>query len=400
LDKFDKLRSNVKKNYVFTLLKGLDFTRGIWMLYLASKGLSLTQLGLLETIFHVASFLMEVPTGVIADVFGRKVSRILGRMASLLSIILLFTVNNFMLLAISFISSAISYDLESGAGDSLIYDSMIETKDEEKYMKVSGTRQFFIKLANVVSFLVGGYIATKGYSLAFVITIVISFIVIIQSFTFTEPTIIKIDTKNSNNVFKDVFQNSITVIKDKPIIIFYIVFIEVLMAICACIFNFMQSYLFQYNFNEALIGIVLALSSFFVAVFSPLTAYLEKALKQKGMLLIIPIISSFCLWGVALTKIHFVFFIMLNISEGFLYVAVYDYINKLIPSNTRATILSYSSMAFSFFMIIFFPLTGYIGDNYSLKFAFIILSVILTILVFVNFFVQTKIIFNGKRKES
>lgn len=41
------------------------------MIYLAGKGMSLTQLGLLETIFHITSFTMEVPTGAVADIFGR-----------------------------------------------------------------------------------------------------------------------------------------------------------------------------------------------------------------------------------------------------------------------------------------------------------------------------------------
>ena len=79
----------VYKNYLFTLLQNIDLTRGIWMIYLASKGMSLTQLGVLETIFHLTSFTMEVPTGAVADLFGRKISRIIGRAFSLISVVLL-----------------------------------------------------------------------------------------------------------------------------------------------------------------------------------------------------------------------------------------------------------------------------------------------------------------------
>ena len=65
------------------------------MLYLAAKGLSLFQIGLMETVFHVTSFLMEVPTGVVADLYGRKVSRALGRAADVVSTALILLSHNF-----------------------------------------------------------------------------------------------------------------------------------------------------------------------------------------------------------------------------------------------------------------------------------------------------------------
>ncbi|MDF2593450.1 MAG: major facilitator superfamily 1, partial [Clostridia bacterium] len=83
MEKNIQLKRNINKNYLYTLIQNIDFTRGIWMLYLAGKGMSLTQLGLLETIFHVTSFTMEVPTGAVADIFGRRISRIVGRVASI-----------------------------------------------------------------------------------------------------------------------------------------------------------------------------------------------------------------------------------------------------------------------------------------------------------------------------
>ena len=55
------------------------------MIYTADKGMSL-QAGLLETIFHIASFLMEVPYSTVADIFGRKISGISRTVLSLISV--------------------------------------------------------------------------------------------------------------------------------------------------------------------------------------------------------------------------------------------------------------------------------------------------------------------------
>ncbi len=94
------------------------------MIYLAGKGMSLMQLGLLESIFHVTSFLMEIPTGVVADLFGRRMSRLIGRLLSVISLVLIFTGRGFEAYAFAFVITAFSYNFESGAGEALVYDSL------------------------------------------------------------------------------------------------------------------------------------------------------------------------------------------------------------------------------------------------------------------------------------
>jgi MFS family permease len=383
-----QLRKNINKNYIFVLLQNIDLTRGIWMIYLASKGMSLTQLGLLETIFHITSFAMEVPTGAVADIFGRKVSRILGRIFSLISVVLLLAANSFLWFGISFVFTALSYNLESGAGDALIYDSLKEIGEEHSYMKISGRKEFFYQIASVISFFAGGYLATKSYSIAFVLTIIIASINILQSLTFKEPSIGRIEVKENNeNVFVNQLKASIKVIVDKPKIAFLIVFTEIVMAFCTCIFFYLQNYLKGDGYSEAVIGIIYAVSSLSSAIVSTQVHKIEKKVKEQGLLLLIPFAAVACIWGVALSSFHYIFFIILMLTEGILYVSISDYINKMIPSENRATILSFSSMVFSFFMITLFPLIGVIGDRYSLSIAFKALGALGSVFVLINSYV-------------
>jgi len=99
---------NIAVNYVFTFIKSIDVTNGIWMLYLASKGLSLFEIGLLEGIFHVTSLLMETPTGAVADMFGRKMSRLVGIALSVGSRVLMIFSGSFAMFALSFVITALS----------------------------------------------------------------------------------------------------------------------------------------------------------------------------------------------------------------------------------------------------------------------------------------------------
>lgn len=382
------LKRNVYKDYIFTLLQNVDFTRGIWMIYLAEKGMSLTQIGLLETIFHITSFSMEVPTGAVADIFGRKVSRILGRILYLISRVLLLMSNNFLLFAVSFICTALSYNLESGAGDALVYDSLKEIGEEDSYMKISGKKEIFYQTASTISFFIGGYLAVKSYYNAFTITIIIAVLASLQTFTFKEPSIGKNkEHTNKGNIFITQLKESIKVVRNNPKLGFLIIFSQTISSLSACIFFYLQNYLKGFGYSEAAIGTLFAISSLAAAVTATQVYKIEKKIKEKGILLVTPFITSACMWGVALSKYNYVFFILLTITESIIFVSVNDYINKRIPSENRATILSFASMVFSFFMITMFPVVGMIGDRFSLSLAFKIMGVVSSILVVINCFI-------------
>ncbi len=380
-----QLKRNVNKNYLYILLQNIDFTRGIWMLYLASKGMSLTQLGLLETIFHLTSFTMEVPTGAIADIFGRRVSRIMGRMTNLISVIILLLSNNFWMFAVSFIFTALSYNLESGAGDALVYDSLKEIGEEERFMKVNGNKELFYQVASTISFLIGGILATKSYSVAFTLTIAFGIITIVQTFTFKEPSIGMVRRDEvKENVFIKQIKDSIKVIVKNPRIGTFIIFTESIMVFCTSIFFYLQNYLKADGYNEATIGVIYAISSLAAAITSTQVHRIERKVKEQGILLLIPIITIACIFGIGFSKYHYIFFIIMMLTESVIFVATSDYINKMIPSENRATILSFESMVFSFFMITLFPVIGLVGDKYSLSFAFVCLGIVGSIMLLVN----------------
>src|SRR5262245_4847000 len=69
----------------YQLLAEVGLTQGIWILYLQDRGYSLGQIGLAESIFHLAPLTLELPTGSLADVLGRKWSLAIGSICVALS---------------------------------------------------------------------------------------------------------------------------------------------------------------------------------------------------------------------------------------------------------------------------------------------------------------------------
>ena len=115
--------------HAYMLLFSLRFTEVIWVVYLREKGFSYASIGLFETIFHIASFSSEVPTGIIADRWGRKTSLFLGRVLAAIAAAIMLFARSWAFLAVSFAIHAVSYTCHSGAFDALLYDSL---PDERK----------------------------------------------------------------------------------------------------------------------------------------------------------------------------------------------------------------------------------------------------------------------------
>lgn len=386
-----ELSSNVKKNYFFIFISRFDLTHGIWMLYLASKGLSLFQIGLMETIYHISSFLMEIPTGAIADIFGRKTSRLLGRIVSVASVLVMIYGTNIYAFAFSFFLTALSNNLESGAGDALIYDSLKQLNIEDTYLKVCGRNELFYQMTKTLSLLVGSYIATLSYTGVYKAALIVSVVSVFQALSFIEPDIGRVEKKeNLWLTFINQLKSSFSVLSGNKKLVEMIVALEIFSTFYTTEFFYMQNRLKSLGHTEFEIGIILAIGALMAAIGATQTYKLEARFKLKGILKIVSLIAIVAFWGMTIESYEKYAFILLSGTEGVLFVVISDYVNKRIPSDRRATILSFQSMIFSLFMILLFPICGLIGDYYSLNLAFILIAIISTFSLLMMIYITSK----------
>jgi MFS family permease len=67
-------------------------------------------------------------------------------------------------------------------------------------------------------------------------------------------------------------------------------------------------------------------------------------------------------------------------------VSTTDYLNQLINSEQRATILSFASVMYSVVMILLFPLFGYLSDLIGMKNTFLVLGGMIFSFSIINLF--------------
>lgn len=367
-----QLKNNIIKNYIYVFASSAAVTDAIWMLFLAYRGMSLLQIGILESLFHINSLLMEIPTGIIADRFGRKTSRVIGRFAALISTALMISSHSFWMFALAFIFSSLSYNLESGAGDALIYDTLIEMGEEKKYMRIKGLIEVCFQTAKTSSLIIGGYLATINYELGYSISLVINLLAIAAAFTFKEPHYHKEDSEQKQSMIGHI-KGSIRVIKNNKQIFNYILFIEGFGLFNTTLYFYFQTFLKGKGYTETLIGGILAAASLLSIFFSTRAHWFEKKFGRLRIIKTATLVAILVLGGLYFTNFEIVFFILMSCIDGVLFVAFSDYINQLIPSEHRATLLSFQSMMFSLLMIVYFPIFGFVASAYGFKIAFLMM---------------------------
>lgn len=379
-------KENINRNYLFEFFVSLNFTQIIWMTYFAYKGLTLVEIGLAESIFHMSSLMMEIPTGAIADLYGRKVSRLLGVVVKIVYLTTLIFVNSFGLAAFSMFLAALSYNLESGADTAFVYDTLVDNNAIDSFTKIQGNREVVLQVSSLIGIFIGGFIAERSYTLAILAAIIMFIISFIIGSTLVEP---KQRTKEERPSFKQHLVLSYQEIIKQPKLIVLMIFGSLLLTSLITA----HYYISLYWLNK---GISLTLISFWFmiqssgAILGGLTV--SKLIKSNHTVWVkgIGIAITLCLWVIIHPTLGFYALFLLGFLDSLLYVTLMHIINESIQSHQRATLLSVNSMFFSVVMIVIFPLFGYIADRINLSTTFSILSVFTGVIALILTFMDIK----------
>ena len=129
---------NIPIYYSFQFVRGFHFWLPIWFLFLQTQhGLSYVQIGFMEVLFGIATIMAEVPTGAIADRFGRRVALGIGALG-FAGATVLFATLNFPSLILGHLFMSITRTLMSGSDDALLYDSLRQLKRTDEYERHAG----------------------------------------------------------------------------------------------------------------------------------------------------------------------------------------------------------------------------------------------------------------------
>ena len=160
------MQKQIKRLYLSSVLGNLSLT-GAWVAILAARGFSLVEIGIAETVFHIVSLLFEIPSGILADVFGRKKMLLISCVAQMMGSMVMILSNGLGTVCLAIAFFALSYNFSSGSGDALAYDTLKEGGAEAQFEGYAANQFVIYRLCSGISTLCAGFALLIGHRIAY-----------------------------------------------------------------------------------------------------------------------------------------------------------------------------------------------------------------------------------------
>ncbi len=128
------------------------------VLYMRAEGMAFADVMLANVVFCVAALALEIPTGVFADRFGRRLALGLGGIVMAAACGLFLVGHTVATFAWANVLAATSMTLVSGADSAYLYDQLVAAGRTSEYRAIEGWATAVKGSGNVLGFLLGGAI--------------------------------------------------------------------------------------------------------------------------------------------------------------------------------------------------------------------------------------------------
>jgi MFS family permease len=374
--------ANIRRFYLYKFLNNLHLWLPIWVLYLQqTRGLSLTQVTLLEAPFWLVIVLSEVPTGAVADRWGRKVSLLLGCLIYAVAIAIFGIAENFPLIMLSYLTWGVSMTLSSGADSALAYESLAAIGREDEFRKVIGRAQACMIGAALLGMLIGAPLAAATSLTVPIFTgSVVGLLAALVVLTLREPPR---HEQEAHLPYLQIIRDAARFTLDHPPLRAMLTLQAVVMVTSMVSVIFVQPFMVEYGVPVRDFGLLTAPLRIF-SILGSLMAYrlVARAGEQRvTYALTIGCVAAMLVLGLLPSVLAIVMFAVLGFCNATFDPVARDFINRHSPQHMRATLGSVAQMASGALLMIAAPLTGAVADRTSLQTMFLFSGIALAVLI-------------------
>ena len=143
------------------VLRWVWLGEAIWVVYLVeTRGLTIGQVLLFDAVFFGSSLLSEVPTGVVADRYGRKTSMVSGSLVISVGFLVFALAGTLPVLLSAYVLFGVGSALMSGADDAYLFDALRAVGRVREFPAVAGRLNGLMTLTIAGFTIIGGLMAT------------------------------------------------------------------------------------------------------------------------------------------------------------------------------------------------------------------------------------------------
>lgn len=354
------IEKQIRKLYASSVLGNLSLT-GAWVAILAARGYNLVDIGIAETVFHITSHIFEIPSGVLADVFGRKKMLIVSSIMRMIGNIIMILSDNLFTVCLSIAFHALSYNFSSGTGDALAYDSLKAANAESRFERFESDQLVIYRLCSGISTLCAGFALFIGHRLAYgtdLITGVIQIAVLMSLSEMYAPA-----PEQSGSIAARLaicLKESFTFMKSAKRAMKLMIVNSLIGAADTLLLFFLQAKLPERGIPHRLLGAALL----FMEIGGIIGSKLITKLPKLSYRCVFCISSVMVLAGIVAEHSPMYAVMALGgfiaaVADDALQVRTNVLLQDMFPSEQRATLTSLESFTFSVIMIVLSPLAGF-----------------------------------------
>lgn len=353
-----KIKKQISKLYFSSVLGNLSLT-GAWVAILASRGFTLVEIGIAETIFHITSLIFEIPSGVLADVFGRKRMLIVSTAMRMTGSVIMIMSNDLFMVCLSIAFMALSYNFSSGTGDALACDSLKLVSMGDRFEKYASNQLIIYRLCSGLSTLCAGLAIAVGHKIAYGTDLILAVIQILILSSLNEVGMN--DTqKNVGKRAAECFKESFAFMKKTGRVMLLMLCNSLVGAADILLLFFLQAKLPEKGALGWKLGAALLFMEIGGIAGSKLILKLPK-LRYKYVFAMTLLLVAF---GIFAEHSPFYWVTALGgfiaaAGDDALQVRTNALLQEMFPSEQRATLTSLESFSFSMIMIVLSPLAGF-----------------------------------------
>lgn len=361
------LQRNITALYCIKVSKWFSLIMPIIVLFYQENGLGLKEIFLLKSVYSIVSVALDIPTGYLADAWGRKKCLLTGCLIAFggtITYSLAYTFGAFLLAEILL---GIGQSLVSGADSALLYDTMLRHRREKDYLKYEGRVIMIGNFSEALAGICGGLLAAYALRLPFYYQMGVAFIGI--------PAALSLHEYNVRNRILHPLRNILHILHYSLVrnrsLRYDILFSGIIGASTLTMAWFVQPILMHIDLPTELFGVVWTVLNLVVGIAALYSDALSSRLGENRtytfiLLFIVGgyLTVSFCLTYTALA-ILFLFYIV----RGFATPILKGYINRQTFSEMRATVLSIRNFIVRLTFALMAPFIGWLNDAFSLALA-------------------------------
>lgn len=337
----------------------------IVVLFYESNGLQMKDIMILQAIYSIVIVALEIPSGYMADVWGRKRTMMLGAVMGVTGFAIYGFSYGFYGFLIAEIILGIGQSFVSGADSAMLYDSLLESKKEKQYSKFEGRITSFGNLAEASAALISVLLVTQSLRMPYYGQIVVAAIALPAAFTLREPDRQK---KLLNKSFREILDVSYFALFGNRMLRRNILLSAFTGCATLTMAWFAQKFFEHQGIEQIWFGLLWASLNVTVALASFFAYKIERRIGTGASVLMISIgiplgyiVLAYAgiTWGLITL---FLFYLL----RGFATPVLKDYINRITGSDVRATVLSVRNFIIRINFSLAGPLLGWMNDTYSL----------------------------------